>query len=63
MAEISGALRKEELEKLVEKAVTKVEKVERRNKKLPPLKLTRESNEMIRDACYSKIMDKISKQF
>lgn len=59
MAEVSGTLKEQELNCLVNQAFAMTEKVNRKNKKLPPLKISTESNKMIRDYCFAKIMKTI----
>ena len=59
MAEVSGAFKNKELEDLVKRALDMAIKVNRKNKKLPPLKISAKGNKMIRDYCYDRIMDRI----
>ncbi len=59
MAEVSGALEKSELENLTKEALAMTKKVNRRNKKLSPLKISAESNKKIRDCCFDRIIEKI----
>lgn len=59
MAEVSGAFENKELEDLAKRALDMATKVNRKNKNLPPLKISAKGNKMIRDYCYDRIMDRI----
>lgn len=55
MAEVSGCFTTDELIKCTSEAIKMANTVNRKNKKLPPLKPSRTSNKMIRDYCFDRI--------
>ena len=60
MAEVSGCFTRRELETLLDEAMRMAEKVDHKNKLIPPLK-TAKSNTYIRDYCFERIMECVEK--
>lgn len=61
MAEVSGAVNSIALKKLIKKAIKKAKKIDKGNKCERKIEPSKESNELIRDYCYDKIIAKINK--